>query len=886
MLRLALASIRYYKKQSFAVLAGVILSIALLTGISSLIYSGQQSNVYNCMEIYGNWNYCFYGDEETAQQLAETKDAGYLVETYGVLKIAGLLEEEMVSLQYADASYLEMMGQPVLEGSYPQEKDEVAMSRFTLDNLNSSAKIGDALTLGGKSYRLCGIVKDPWARDTNVLTAFISRDAAGKKADSFVYLKMDPSIKLYKQKPALSKEDAVPEKIQENRNLNAYFGEENPRMLFKTFYSAVFERDQDPYVRNLNLTYFVLTANDLLNLSFHGTVLFLGLFSLFLIYSLFQIGMDKRMSAYGILQALGMGKRNQFLYILSELWCLLLAGFPAGALLGNGAAFLLYSRFNTVFMDMDVVRPASQHGGSETKYYADAARLTAQGFQVSFTAILFGILFLMAATVWIAWRLTVKTEKQTIMQLMRQTPDKKNRESRMIYSRRKRYLPNILNRKFMLIRKRSFFSILVSLSLGGAVFLCISFVLVNARESSRMQLASDDGLGSDFKVYESTSNLKETIDRDKIEELKNIQGIKEVYTVKSHICELLREENEVLWKPYFESINQYEGGPYNGICRILEDGRYSFKSNMLGYDSNMLEQLNPYLLGGDIDPARMNRKNEVVIVDKMNGQGGYGGFSIQAGEKITLRIPEKIEGTVQDFKQLGSYREEEFTISAVVKRPLMRDSSLYEDTTYADGYTFYVIMTQEQMQQNFGIEGYRAAGLEMEGDADAEVVSDAVRQAVAGLDHVLFQDYTGSILRQNEYLTQKAIFYYGIAVLLFIVSLCHIINTMNHIILSRKHEYGILRAMGITDHNLVRMMLRQGLAYGILSSVLMIALYLLSQETAVYFMRISRMLCVNVQISPWMIVMTVAADLLVGLCAVMVPAYMIMKEDMILQMKI
>ena len=39
MLKLAFQSIRYYKKQSIAVLTGVILSVALLTGISSLIYS-------------------------------------------------------------------------------------------------------------------------------------------------------------------------------------------------------------------------------------------------------------------------------------------------------------------------------------------------------------------------------------------------------------------------------------------------------------------------------------------------------------------------------------------------------------------------------------------------------------------------------------------------------------------------------------------------------------------------------------------------------------------------------------------------------------------------------------------------------------------------------
>lgn len=89
MLKLAFQSIRYYKKQSIAVLTGVILSVALLTGISSLIYSGQQSNMKNCMEIYGSWNYCFLGDEEAAEQIAGKQDAGYLVDRYGILKNCG-----------------------------------------------------------------------------------------------------------------------------------------------------------------------------------------------------------------------------------------------------------------------------------------------------------------------------------------------------------------------------------------------------------------------------------------------------------------------------------------------------------------------------------------------------------------------------------------------------------------------------------------------------------------------------------------------------------------------------------------------------------------------------------------------------------------------------
>lgn len=885
MLKLAFQSIFYHKKRAAAVLTGMVLSIALLTGISSLIASGRQSNIQNCKEIYGDWNYVIFGDEETAIHLSEAEGEGCLVKKYGILKAAGFLEEEQLSLQYADASYLEMMNQPVLEGSYPQQKNEIAMSRFTLDNLNRNAGVGDLVTLNGRSYRICGILKDPWSLDIRVLTAFVSKEAVEQDADSFVYLKMDESVSLYRQERVLRKQLDANGKIKENRNLNGFFGEEDPKGLLSMIWKAVFDRDVDPYVRSHNFTYYLLAANAALNLSLNGTILFLGLFSLFIIYSVFQIGMEKRMSEYGILQAMGIGQGNQFLLVLAELWSLLLVGFPAGTLAGNGAAAMLYSRFYTVFLDMGIVRPVSQHGGSETKYYTDAARLTAQGFQVSMAAVIFGALFLTLTTAWIAWRISCKTEKMTVIQMLHQMSGDRIRKRKTIYSRKKCDMPALLNRKFMLRRKKSFFSILLSLSLGGAVFLCVSYVLVNAKESSQMQLASDDGLGNDFKLYENHANLNQTISQREADAFGSIQGIRESYPVKSYICELIRKEEEIIWKPFFVHVNENYGAAFDEICRQLTDGEYAVKSNLLGYNDSMIGQLRPYLLDGDIQVENMNRRNEVIVVDMMDGQGNYGGFSLTAGDTITLRVPDRLEGTIQDFRQKGHQQEMEFTIAAVVKRPLLRDSWLYEDVEEnSDGYTFSIIMTQEQMQRSFGISGYRVIGLKAEEHAGIEAVADEIQAMAADMDGVFFQDYTGSIRRQKEYLTQKAFFYYGIAAMFFIISLFHIMNTMNHIILSGKHEYGILRAMGITDQNLVRMMLRQGLSYGCLSSVLMIVFYFMSQEIARYFMvHVSRLLMIDLQVSPWLIAGTVAANIFAGIFAVMAPAYAVIKEDIIPQ---
>ena len=64
MLKLSLAYLRYYKKQTFSLFLGVLLSAALLGGIGSLLYSGRQQNIEKARQDYGDWHYYFQSDEQ------------------------------------------------------------------------------------------------------------------------------------------------------------------------------------------------------------------------------------------------------------------------------------------------------------------------------------------------------------------------------------------------------------------------------------------------------------------------------------------------------------------------------------------------------------------------------------------------------------------------------------------------------------------------------------------------------------------------------------------------------------------------------------------------------------------------------------------------------
>lgn len=883
MFKLARRYIVFYKNQSFAILISMILSIALMVGISSLVYSGELSDLENSKEINGDWNYAIPLKDNTIDKITNKQDKGYEVEKYGICKtIDEAVSDKNIALLYGDKTYLEMTTQSVLEGEYPTKANEIAMSKFVLDNIGYDDVLGTKISLDGKDYVLSGVLKSEWAADSNILNAFISEEEVNikKGISSFVYLKLDESKKMYKQCQALKEDlELDSEAIQENDNVNYYLGGESPQSLIDHLKFAFTNPEG-------NFTYLMLVLRDEFGLTVNGVILGLGLFSIFIIYSVFSVNISKRITQYGILKVLGIGMFKQFSLVLFELWSLLLIAFPIGAILGNLVAKLMYSNFNTVFINRDVVNSGTHT--NETQSFLDAAELKAGNFHISYTAMVFEAAFLVVAMCFIAWKIKCQTQKSVSIQLLKGGNDKK-RKNRTIYSKGKLSLFNVLIEKFMLERKRTFLGILVSLSLGGVIFLCSNFVLTNAQTSNQMQLASDDGLGSDYKIYENNIDLNKTLGEDVENNLEKIDGVKNIYPVKSYIGEVVIEQDNFFWKEYYEYLNEAYKDVYNGYMRNTTNGDYAIKSNILGYSDELLGKMEPYILEGSIDPDQMRRNNEVVLVTLEDAQGNHNSIDKKVGDTIKVKTPNKVSGSSEDLKQLGSesdFSEKEYTISAIVSRTMVRDSRLYTLEDQPD-ITYSVIMTNEQMKQNYNIEGYRVLTVEKEKNTDTELVANEIKKQTQALDDCLFQDYTGAIERQNEYLFQKTLFFNGIAFVFLIISLFHIANTMNHLILSRRHEYGILRAMGITNKNFRKLMLGQGALYGIFSSIVMTLLYIIGNKTMEYLMgHVYGFLVSNIQVNVWLIITTVAVNICIGIFAVLIPTQSILKEDIIRQVNL
>lgn len=861
-LRLALAYMRYYKKQTAALFVGILLSAALLTGVGSLFASGKEAAKENARTEYGDWHYEMRCDfawfDEFVKDIQDNAEKsgmllsgdGFRLENYGVETVRKAISDPFeIQYVYGDEGYMEIMGRKLLEGRMPEKKNEIAADVQTLRNLGVSDAPGSTVELDGENFTLTGIVSEMPENLGDLMgdhmQVFVSPDLDYGMNGSFLYLKFDESSPVFGQIKAFAEQYGVDgSTVARNNGMAGYVGAEETRLSADQIRTAL----TDPA---MGLPWIWGSLNENEALTEGAVLLVLALFAAFIIYSIFQVSVFRRLSQYSVMQTLGMTDGSAFGMLMAEMALILAGGYTAGVLLGNGAAALIYRKVGRIFITRNQVgENVARHTGVSTEETAAELSVSALPdagvFHVDFRIIWMGALFLILVLALISIVLVRRMRQLTLREMIAKDPAgrKKNRK---IYSLRHENLTGILAKKFMFSRKGTFIGILLSLSVGSVIFLGAAYVTENTRINNELTFAADDGLGSDIQVYEASDSLKDTIPEKTVEELKELTGLENVFPVRYMLGEIPLYDGILKGTSFFAETAGEEGldpdpeimEKYNGQIVQTGEDDYRLKVNIYGYDDEMLESLNDYVLEGSIDPDQMRKENTVLFKTLMDGQGNYDVIDIGAGDTVQIRTPEDPEAEGETLKFLSGgedYRDRSLKIGALISRPLAKVETYIGD----DGVSNVdIIMTNEQMEENFGVTGYRTISISLPENADGEDAAraaDEIRDTVSGIRRCAVKDYTAQIEAQDLYLNQQIMFFYGIAAVLLLISLLHIMNSMQYLVAERRYEFSVLRAMGITDAGFLRMLMKEGVRYGIYSSIVMLMLYWIVQKVLYYFM--------------------------------------------------
>ena len=869
---------RYYKSQTLAIFVSVLLTASLLSGISSLIYSSQKSDLANRKTIYGDWHYYVETDKETYVSVQSgDKGDGYDLEQCGKMEIRDVVSEEfLITFIHADETYRQMAHRELLEGTFPEKENEIAADGYVLSNLGFSGNPGDSLRIGEKDYVVTGVLKSEWAASSSEMEVFVSDSFVGRGSQTFLYLKFDEDKKLYRQLDAFLQEHRISsEAVVGNDEVTQYLGGEKPQSFYDTVKFGLTSEEG-------NFTYIVLQLQSDYNLAYYGMILLLCLFSLFIVYSVFNISVSKRTSEYAMLQTLGVSEQQIGGTLLLELWILFLVGYPLGCLLGNGMLSLVYQRFSGVF-------------GEQVLSVADQTLAEGSGgiqFYLSWGAMVFGFVFLLISFALIAFLVVRSMRKQSLKEGM--SGDLSFTKRRKIYALRHVNMAGVVVRKFMFANRRKVVGILLSLSIGGCIFLCTTYMVENLKVHAELSLKSDDGLSSEYRIGLKSNSLEDTIPESVADQIKSMPETDQVYATKYTLGEIQLTKGEFLaderWKDFFQYQNEepYFIQRYAGICNQQEDGTYRIKYDVYGYDEAMMEQLRDYVLEGEILPETIKKENQVIVTANMDGQGNYYFYGKKPGDTITLRVP-KPEAYTDDLLKFQSeeenYIEKEFVIVAIVSRPLAQEQDFLNTEVWENAQS--IIMTNEQMKENFGITNYSFIHASPAEGAETASVSNQLLQTIRDVPKAVLQDYTSAIKTQRNYLNQQQIFFSSIAVILFIISLFHIMNSMNHTILARRKEYGIMRAMGITDSGFYKMILQTGILYGLLADALIFVCYhyIFRRVMDYYMAHVVQFLHVTSTVPNMVLAGIMVLNVVLAIVAVMIPARKMIRENIISEIR-
>lgn len=379
--RLAFNNNKKNKARSILIMMVIFLSTTLLSSIALICYGSLKYEKDNVKELYGTFYGAYKGVSE--EQILEMSKRSEFTEI-GKSAVCGEVESEArVSLQWISEEVEKMtnLKEQLEDGDFPKAQNEIAGERRFFKKLGyENVKIGDEIKL---SYRRSN--QEKYQETTFVVSGIIrsiseeleNQAYTGYVSEDFYTANFSEDARRYMAYFSLS----------EDLGLNSDTAEMEAKDLAE-------KCGINPENVAMNKTYlfFVLTPDMESIMGFVLVAIVVVIFSVLVIYNIFQVGIVEKIQEYGKIKALGATKAQMKALVFQEGMMLSAIPIPLGILAGIGISCLF---MNYWISNMEPF-------GADTKTSA---------VYISVSLLLLCVLAVLA-TVWIALKKPMGTVKK------------------------------------------------------------------------------------------------------------------------------------------------------------------------------------------------------------------------------------------------------------------------------------------------------------------------------------------------------------------------------------------------------------------------------------------------------------------------------------------
>lgn len=327
--RLALNNNKKNKARSILIMLVIFLSTTLLSSIALICYGSLKYEKDNVKELYGTFYGAYKGVSE--EQILEMRKRSEFTEI-GKSAVCGEVESEAtVALQWISEEVEKMtnLKEQLEGGSFPKAQNEIAGERRFFKKLGyENVKIGDKIQL---SYRRSN--QEKYKKEIFVVSGLIrsrseeleNQAYTGYVSEDFYTANFSEDTRRYMAYFSLS----------EDLGLNSDTAELEAKDLAE-------KCGINPENVAMNKTYlfFVLTPDLESIMGFILIAIVVVIFSVLVIYNIFQVGIVEKIQEYGKIKALGATRAQMKALVFREGMMLSVIPIPLGILAGIGISCL------------------------------------------------------------------------------------------------------------------------------------------------------------------------------------------------------------------------------------------------------------------------------------------------------------------------------------------------------------------------------------------------------------------------------------------------------------------------------------------------------------------------------------------------------------------
>lgn len=789
--------IKKYKNRSISIGIGIVLGIALIVGVGSLSFSAKEQNIKQTEYELGS-HFVRYNDlnDNQVDDIENMKNDGTGDNPKDSIGKLGLItyydsstpeSDDLTNIASVNRELLELQNTELVKGNFPKNADEVVIEKWVLDNLGVKPEIGQKITIdlyGRKkkeSFIVSGILRDRVsAKSSGIMEIFLNRDLkkSNEKTDAYVRFKDDKNIveNIYLVADDLGLDD---EGISVNRML----------------LDAMGQLEEIDY----NLIYSAIAAAIVLAI---------------VVYGVFNISIIQRISEYGLIRAIG-GKLSDIVkLLLTELLLIWLVSLPIGVAVGYLVAVLLKKVSGNVFTEMAV----------------ELSTISVPIEIIGFASVV-SLLIIVFIVVLLAWKIKRISPIDEIRGNIKTSVDKK-RNHKMSRKRKNNSLSyskiipiEIKMAMKNVLRNKSGFAItLISMCLGSVMFLASSFYS-DLMKDQQKKLDEVSRVNTDFKISMIiTKPMYAGYSIKDIEDIRSINGVENVDEIRSLYARMFLKENQILDKEYFKKENEgtYTKNVLGGLLVDCGNGDKILKSGVYGYNDTLLKKLDKHLAKGNVDLKEMNNEEvAIAMVPKNNGKYTVG---VDIGDKLKVTFREDGISSEEYLKMTdtgGKYITKEFKIVGIVNE--LVDYSDY----YVDDRSVNLVLSNKQFEKFSGYKNAQIVNIEMNDNANREKVAKQILTIANRTSGNVFADLTEERMTLAAMEENKQMFINAIIGILFLISIINIVNNIKYSMVSRRAEFGIIRAVGADNKMFRKIVLSEGLMYGLYSGVISVIVALI-----------------------------------------------------------